>query len=120
MPIILKAEETRPLREGPGWVEILLAGEGQIGEAAISTRRWSFELGAVGPQVEHGDYDEMIYVISGNGQAFVGGRQLPLQPESVLWLEAGDRYHIQAGPEGLELIQGYAPGEVGADEGAPV
>jgi hypothetical protein len=75
----------------------------------MSARRWSLGPNVVGPQVEHGEGEELLYVISGGGFALVGGEQLPLAPESVLWLEHGDRYHLQAGPEGLEILQGCAP-----------
>jgi hypothetical protein len=29
----------------------------------------------------------------------------------VLWVEPGEKYQFIAGPQGLEILQGYAPGE---------
>ena len=72
-------------------------------------RRWLFEAGATGPELEHNDSDQLLYVIQGSGQAVVNGETLPLETESVLWLEPGERYHFVAGEAGLEILQGYAP-----------
>ena len=112
MPIIINQDSTSVIRQGDGWQETLLANHQFIGSPAITARRWSFQAGARGPELEHGDYDEMLYVISGSGTAQVNGQVLELSLESVLWLEAGDRYRIQAGPAGLELLQGIAPEEL--------
>jgi quercetin dioxygenase-like cupin family protein len=109
MPIIIAQDRINVIRQGEGWQEILLAGHQAIGSPAITARRWSFQAVALGPELVHGDYDEMLYVISGGGTAQVNGQVLELSPESVLWLEAGDRYRIQAGSAGLELLQGIAP-----------
>jgi hypothetical protein len=49
-------------------------------------------------------------VIGGTGTAIVGDERLPLAPESVLWLESGDRYRVEAGPDGIELLLAEAPG----------
>lgn len=110
MPIIVKNEEKRVQQHADGWEEILLADAEIIGSPALAARHWSFQPNVAGPQIEHGDYDEMLYVISGNGYAWVGDRRFSLAPESLLWLEAGDSYHLEAGAEGLEVLQGIAPG----------
>jgi hypothetical protein len=53
----------------------------------------------------------MLYVIAGSGAAVVGGRRLPLEPESLLWLEPGDRCQLESGAQGLDVLQSYAPGD---------
>jgi quercetin dioxygenase-like cupin family protein len=110
MPIIVKSEDRRIKQQAGGWKEILLADAETIGSPALTARHWSFQPNVTGPQIEHEDYDEMLYVISGNGYAWVGDQRFSLAPESVLWLEAGDSYHLEAGAEGLEVLQGIAPG----------
>jgi quercetin dioxygenase-like cupin family protein len=55
----------------------------------------------------------LLYVIRGSGTAVVNGEDMPLNDESVLWLEPGEQYQFIAGADGLEILQGYAPGEDG-------
>lgn len=111
MPIIIKPEETKVHRQGDGWVAITLADRQSIGAPAMVARRWSLQPHARGPELTHGEVEQLLYVIRGAGVAVVNGERLPLAPETVLWLEPGDRYRLEAGGEGLEILQGYAPGE---------
>ena len=109
MPIIIHPEEMRTERQGESWSEITLADEEAIGHPAIVARRWSLAPNSRSPQMVHGEAEQLLYVIQGNGVAIVGGEHLPLEPETMLWLEPGDAYHFEAGPEGLEILQGYPP-----------
>ncbi len=111
MPIFVNRDEFRINRQGEGWVEITLADGQIIGEPAMTARRWSFEPETTGPVLEHGQVEQLLYVISGEGVAWVNDTLLPLEPETVLWLEPGDRYQFKSGTEGLEILQGYAPGQ---------
>lgn len=111
MPIIVKAEETKVTRRGTGWREITLADAQTIGAPAMVARRWLLDPGAQGPELTQGDTDQLLYVIRGSGRAIVDGREFPLTEESVLWLEPGEGYRFIAGADGLEILQGYAPGE---------
>jgi quercetin dioxygenase-like cupin family protein len=72
----------------------------------MAARRWLFEPGAIGPVLEHGRTDQLLYVIRGSGTAEVDGQSFPLSEESVLWLESGEIYHFIAGDGGLEILQG--------------
>ena len=111
MPIILKPEimETETTREG--WTKTTLADHKTIRTSAIVARRWSFKPLAVGPEQKHDDTDQLLYVISGDGTVRVNGESLPLEKETLLWLERDDVYNFIAGEFGLEVLQGYAPGE---------
>lgn len=111
MPIIVNPEEMIAHRQGEGWTEITLADGHTIGVPAMVARRWILKPGARGPERVHGEVEQLLYVIRGSGTAVVGTEHLPLEPETMLWLEPGDRYHFEAGDEGLEILQGYAPGE---------
>jgi quercetin dioxygenase-like cupin family protein len=111
MPIIVKAEETKTVRQGEGWKLIALADEATFGTPAMIARRWVLEPGARGPDLTHGDSDQLLYVIRGGGTAEVDGQALALSEESVLWLEPGEQYYFIGGEEGLEILQGYAPGD---------
>ncbi len=111
MPIIINEDDVK-VRQGQGWTQLTLADTEMIGAPAMVTRRWVFEAGAQGPKLEQGNTDQLLYVIRGDGQAIVNGEAMLLTNENVLWVEPGDQYQFLAGEEeGLEILQGYAPGE---------
>jgi quercetin dioxygenase-like cupin family protein len=109
MPLIVNAEEM-VTRRGEGWAEITLADSQTIGAPAMMARRWVFEPGAQGPELVQDDVDQLLYVIRGSGLAVVNGQEFRLSQESLLWVEPGERYCFIGGDEGLEILQGYAPG----------
>lgn len=112
MPIIVKPDDMPTKRSGDGWQEIALTGGDVTSDSAMVARRWSLQPNARGPRVSHShDTEEFLYVIMGSGVALVGSERLPLEHETVLWLEPGDSYQLEAGEDGLEILQGYAPGE---------
>ncbi len=109
MPIIVNADDVR-IKRGDGWTQIIVADAGVIGVPAMTACRWVFEAEARGPQQQQGDTDQLLYVIRGSGLAVVNGQEMPLTAESVLWVEPGEQYQFVAGPAGLEILQGFAPG----------
>lgn len=111
MPVIIEPDVMKVIQKGDGWTETTLADSRLISNLGMVARRWSFKPGARTQEIQHGDHDEMLYVMTGNGIARVGSQDLSLEPETLIWLESGDRYLIQAGAEGLEILQGFAPGE---------
>lgn len=110
MPVIIEPDVMKVVQKGDGWTETTLADSQLINSLEMVARHWSFEPGSLTQEIQHGDHDEMLYVIAGSGIARVGSQELSLEPETLVWLEPGDRYFIQAGAEGLEILQGYAPG----------
>lgn len=112
MPVIVNPVEKdeTPADQGDGWVIRRIAGRELFGGTAMAAFHWSLAPHAAGPQFEHGDVDEMFYVISGTGAAVIAGRRFTLEAESLLWLESGDAGHFEAGGDGLEVLQAYAPG----------
>jgi quercetin dioxygenase-like cupin family protein len=94
---------------GAGWIETVLADPDPIGTGGLAARRLLLHPGASTPQGEHRDGERFLYVIGGTGMAILGDDRLPLAPESVLWLESGDRYRVEAGPDGIELLLAEAP-----------
>ena len=110
MPVIVNSEEMLT-RQGEGWTEITPTDTQTIGTPAMMARRWVFESGARGPELVQGDVDQLLYVIRGSGKAIVNREEFLLADESMLWLEPGERYQFIAGKAGLEILQGYAPGE---------
>ena len=110
MPVIVNAEDTIVTRQGEGWMEITLSDAKTIGAPAMVARRWILKPGTKGPELVHGDTDQLLYVIKGSGSAIVDGKEMLLTDESVLWLEPGEKYQFITGENALEILQGYAPG----------
>ncbi len=111
MPIIINSEDVKVTHRGEGWRKFTLADAEIIGAPAMAAYRWVLEPGVHGPKLVQGDTDQLLYVIRGTGLALVDGKELSLADESVLWLEPGEQYQFIAGKTGLEILQGYAPGE---------
>jgi quercetin dioxygenase-like cupin family protein len=110
MPVIINTGDVKAA-QGKGWTRLTVADAEKIGAPAMVTYRWIFEAGAAGPQLEQGNTDQLLYVIRGSGKTIVNGEEMALAAETVLWVEPGERYQFVAGEEGLEILQGYAPGE---------
>lgn len=111
MPLIIKSDEMKPPQEGPGWRLQTLADSQAFGVSAMTAKNWVLEPNTVGPHITDVEPEQMLYVIRGSGVAIVGDERLPLEPESMLWIEPDDEYHLEAGPNGLEILQANAPGE---------
>ena len=111
MPIILKPDKMHIETSENGWTRTSLANYQTIGTTAIVAQHWSFEPFSMGPEQEHEDTDELLYVISGEGTIRINDTALILERETVIWLEPGDVYQLIAGEMGLEILQGYAPGD---------
>ena len=111
MPIIVNTEDTVVTRRGEGWLEITLTDAEIIGAPVMVARHWILKPGAKGPELVHGDTDQLLYVIKGSGSAIVNGKEMVLTDESVLWLEPGEQYQFVTGENVLEILQGYAPGD---------
>jgi quercetin dioxygenase-like cupin family protein len=121
VPILIRPEDAPEDSHGEGWVETTLADARTAGFPAMVVRRLTIEPGAVGPEVgahasrgadteDEPGTDQMLYVIRGEGSATLVEEQLPLAPETVLWLEPGDRSRLRAGPTGLDVLVAWAPG----------
>ena len=110
MPIIVNAEDVK-ITEGDGWTQLTVADAKMIGAPAMTARRWVLDAGAQGPELEQGQTEQLLYVIRGSGAAIVNGEEMSVSEETVLWVEPGERYQFIAGEDGLEILQGYAPGD---------
>lgn len=110
MPKIIQSENM-PEQSGTGWSIRTIANAEEIGFPAMVARWWVIEAGAQAPEHQRGTSDELLYVIRGTGKAQVGEQVFELDDECVLWLDEGECVQFVAGEEGLEILQGYAPGE---------
>ena len=59
---------------------------------------------------DHPQSDQVVYVVSGNGEATVRDQTAPLAPGDVLIIEAGDPHELRCtGDEPLRTLNVYAP-----------
>ncbi len=106
MPTLIQPEDMKIAQQGEGWRAVALA---ETSVAGMVARRWLLDPEVRTPEITHGDVDQLLYVIRGSGQAVVGATSLPLDRESMLWLEPGDCCYFVAGDAGLEILQGHSP-----------
>jgi mannose-6-phosphate isomerase-like protein (cupin superfamily) len=111
MAIVCKPKAMKVHSKGEGCTVTTLADKTTIGTSAIGAYRWSFNKNSHGPELVHGECEQLLFVISGRGIALVNGKSYTLETEAVLWLNPRDVYQFMAGEDGLEILQGFAPGE---------
>jgi quercetin dioxygenase-like cupin family protein len=110
MPSIIKPEDMHESQSEEGWSVRTVADAEHLGAPAMVARWWTFNPGVQGPKHTRGKADQILYVIRGSGTAVVDGQTFELDDESVLWLEEDESYYFIAGQNGLEILQGIAPG----------
>lgn len=111
MATIINPQDMTEVQSDEGWVVRTVVDAAHLGAPAMVAKWWVFQPGAQGPAQTRRTSDEMLYVIRGTGKAIVDGKMFDLDEESVLWLEERETYYVIAGDSGLEILQGYAPGE---------
>ncbi len=73
---------------------------------------FSFALIDPGGQTDYHAHDrpELIYIVSGRGQAVCEGKPMDVQADIVLWVRAGEKHQmINTGPETLKLATVFVP-----------
>lgn len=88
---------------------VRLANPEMLGTNALQVERILLQPGARSSSYQPRDVERFVYVIRGKGKAQVGDQSLTLEPESVLWLETGDAFSLQAEQEELEVLLCHAP-----------
>jgi quercetin dioxygenase-like cupin family protein len=112
MPTIVNAQRAAA-QQGRGWTRTPVVGSAALGTPAMEAQRWSLRGHAQGPIQTHTQGERMLYVIAGSGLTLIGSERAALAPETVVWLEPGDRYQLEAGPAGLEVLEAAAPARGG-------
>jgi len=75
----------------------------------MEVKRLILDPNIISPEFTHNGIDQLLYVIKGDGIAKVNSKEFPLDKESVLWLESGEKFHFISGGLGLEILQASAP-----------
>ena len=69
--------------------------------------------GVVVPEHDHGDDEEMLFVICGGSRFRVGDTEMALEPGSSIRIPRRTRHAAIIGPEGLVAVQVYRGGTPG-------
>ena len=102
--------EEMEARTAHGVRELVVAAGSTFDDLAVELRRLDVDPGASAAVDAPGAGEYVVYVIGGGGMVRTGGEELPLGPESVIWLDPGERCEIVAGPDGLQALAAHAPG----------
>jgi quercetin dioxygenase-like cupin family protein len=94
-------------QSGTGWTRTDLADPGSRHGLPMRAERWRLEASISRPLEAAGD-ETMLYVIAGTGTIRIGDTTYEIEPESVVWLTAGDPISVTAGADGLEILMGTA------------
>lgn len=108
MPTIFEPNDL-PVRNEDGAKYITLANPAMLGADALQVERVSVKVGKKSKPGNAEDAERFLYVIQGSGRAQVGSKNFPLAPESMLWIESGDTFTLEAGADGLEVLVCKAP-----------
>ena len=102
----------KPLNVAPALAEDSLfrivagTGKSQVGILVLGPGEGTGGLHAS----DHPESDQVVYVISGHGEATVRDQTAPLAPGDVLIIDAGDPHELRCtGDEPLRTLNVYAP-----------
>jgi len=108
MPTIFEPKEFSVKKKNGAHMAVL-ANYAMLGTNALQVERIELEAVAKTSLFEAVDAERFVYVIRGRGRASAGEQEFPLDAESVLWLEKGDTFYLEAGADGLEVLLCRAP-----------
>lgn len=108
MPIILEPKDLTVIQKHGASIAVL-ADESKIGTNALQVERIELKADAKTSLYEAADAERFIYVIRGNGGAYVRDQEYPLEAESVLWLAREEQFYLEAEAGGLDVLLCRAP-----------
>jgi len=108
MPTIFESKDL-PLDEKTGAKIATLANQAMLGTNALQVKRITLNASAESDLYKAENAERFVYVIRGIGQAYVNEQAFPLSSESVLWLDKGDSFYLEADADGLEVLLCLAP-----------
>lgn len=108
MPKIFEPNDL-PARDERGAAYTTLANPAMVGTDALQVERVDLEAGKKTEPFNAVDAERFLYVIRGAGQAQVENETFPLTQESMLWIEPGESFTVEAGEEQLEVLLCRAP-----------
>lgn len=86
-----------------------LANRAMLNAEALQVARLTLAKGVSSDTYGPSEAERFVYVIRGSGRAQAGGQYFPLEAESVLWIDKGDAFSLQAYEDELEVLLCQAP-----------
>lgn len=108
MSTILTPKRVPARSRAPGWAETPVHSR----EGTFAAVRWDLAPGESTGPLTHERGEAMLYVIEGRGRLLLDAEELPLDEETVAWLEPGDRYRLAADGAGLAVLAARAEGGI--------
>ena len=105
MPRIIKKVDIQGHPQIPGFQIKSVTETLNQDSKVMEVKRLILDPNIISPEFTHNDIDQLLYVIKGDGIAKVNSKEFPLDKESILWLESGEKYHFISGGLGLEILQ---------------
>ena len=95
-----------------GRMRVALVDPDRCRTAAIKISMVIYPAGSAAPSYHQEGAASFMYILSGRGEAWANGQQLPIQPGDVVYFRAGERHHLKAADDiELRFLVFYAPGE---------
>ena len=108
MPNIFETKDLSALKRNNVNIATL-ANRAMLGTDALLVEHVMLEANARSAIFESGEPERFLFVLRGSGEGHVNEQTFPLEPESVLWLEAGESFTLEAGADGLDILFCRAP-----------
>ena len=108
MPKIFEPKDLPALRRNNADIATL-ADRVMLGTDALQVDHIRLEANARSDIFGSPEPERFLFVLQGGGRARVQEEDFPLEPESVLWLEAGESFDLEAGADGLTVLFCRAP-----------
>lgn len=108
MPRIIKKVDIQGHPQIPGFQIKSVTETLNQDSKVMEVKRLILDPNIISPEFTHNDIDQLLYVIKGDGIAKVNSKEFPLDKESILWLESGEKYLFISGGLGLEILQANA------------
>ncbi len=108
MPTIFEPKDLPARKEGDATFTTL-ANAAMIGVDALQVERVILESGQKSEPASAGDGECFLFVIRGAGWAQVEDESFTLTPESMLWIESGEMFTLEAGEGQMEVLVCRAP-----------
>lgn len=110
MPTIFEPNDLPERKEGDASFTTL-ANAAMIGVDALQVERVIVEPGQKSEPASAGEGECFLYVIRGAGWAQIEEESFALTPESMLWIESGETFTLEASEEQLEVLVCRAPAQ---------
>jgi mannose-6-phosphate isomerase-like protein (cupin superfamily) len=89
----------------PGERRTIVKASPRTGTQGVEMFRDTMPAGASTGIHVHQQADEFFYVLSGNGLAFVDGKEVPVEADDLIFVPKGDDHRVKrSGPMPLELV----------------